>query len=348
MSRLAVIGAGVAGLAAAWSLRTVPAEVTVYEKSRGFGGRAATRGRYGVRYDHGANFFRPSSERVERLVHEELPTDDLVAIDRPVYTFDETGAVAEPDREGGEGRKWTYRQGISTLGKLLARESPAVVQRETRIVRLERRKERWTVASDDGESFGPFDAVLLTPPAPQTADILRTSRFDAALQETLVGGLEAADYNAQFTVVLAYDRAIRRPGGCYGLVNDDGGHPLAWIGFEHDKPGHVPDGASVLVVQTAPAWTARHLEGDPDNVMPDAKTMAASVLDTDLRRPSWYDTQRWRYSHPASPADADALAGGRKAGLFFAGDFVAGKGRVGRALETGLAAGRRIRRNFKS
>jgi len=55
--QIGVIGAGVSGLAAARTLRDQGHRVTVFEKSRGPGGRAATR-RYGeVGFDHGAQYF---------------------------------------------------------------------------------------------------------------------------------------------------------------------------------------------------------------------------------------------------------------------------------------------------
>jgi hypothetical protein len=153
-----------------------------------------------------------------------------------------------------------------------------------------------------------------------------------------VDGLRAARYTAQFTVVLGYEREIPRSGDYYGLLGTDEDHPIAWIGFEQDKPGHVPDGHSVLIIQTAPKWTAARVEADPDTVMPDVKEAAADVLDADLTRPSWYDTQRWRYALPTQPADGAKLASGTEAGLFFAGDFLGGTGRVDRSIESGLRA----------
>jgi len=341
MSRIAVVGAGVAGLAAAWSLRTPPAEVTVFEKSRGYSGRAATRGRYGVRYDHGANFIRPTSDRVEQLITEKLPADDLVDIDGDIGTFTADGQISAQGR-GKSAPKWTYRNGINTIGKLLARQGTAIVQTETRIRRLENADRTWTLVSEEDEYFGPFDSVLLTPPAPQTADILAASDAPDAIDESIIDAVRSVDYAAQFTMVLAYERKIRRPGDYYGLLNGDGKHPIAWIGFEQDKPGHVPDGHSVVVIQMAPGWTASRLEADPDNFMTDAKELAAKVLKADLKRPSWYDTQRWRYALPQSAADMEVLARGARAGLFFAGDYVVGEGRVGYAIESGLDAADRL------
>jgi len=341
MSRIAIVGAGVAGLAAAWSLRSHPVETTIFEKSRGYAGRAATRGRYGVRYDHGANFIKPDGGRVRDLLTDALPSDDLVSIGRPVWTFDGDGEISPNGEEPAA--MWTYRNGISTVGKLLARRGSAMIHTETRIESLERRNGAWHLDSEEGDRYGPFDAVLLTPPAPQSADLLKRSGMDADLCEELVDGLHAARYTAQFTVVLGYEREIPRSGDYYGLLGTDEDHPIAWIGFEQDKPGHVPDGRSVLIIQTAPKWTAARVEADPDTVMPDVKEAAAEVLGADLTRPSWYDTQRWRYALPTQPADTDQLAAGRTAGLFFAGDFVAESGRVDRSIESGLRAAGELR-----
>ena len=78
--QLAIVGAGVSGLAAAWALRDSDWTCTVFEKSRGYSGRAASRSRDGVRFDYGANYFKTDSPELEQLILRELPTDGLVDI----------------------------------------------------------------------------------------------------------------------------------------------------------------------------------------------------------------------------------------------------------------------------
>lgn len=351
MARLAIIGAGVSGLTAAWSLRSHPIEVTIFEKSRGYSGRAATRGKYGARYDHGANFVVPSTERVQDLLFEHLPTDNLQQIEGEIWTFDGDGTLHE-SADDAETEMWTYARGISTLGKLIARAIPAVKHTETRIASLHRRDDAWTLADTDGGRHGPFDAILLTPPAPQTADIL-TASADAVSSthngthgETLTELADAASdaqYHAQFTYVFGYDRTVRRHGNYHGVRNADGEHDIAWISFEHDKPERVEEGESIVVIQMSPKWTGPKVNSEPDGFLSEAKEKASDVLDASLKRPSWYDTQRWRYSLPERGADRDRLAGGADVGLFFAGDYVVGKGRISDAIETGFDAADSIR-----
>ena len=119
MPHVAIVGAGCAGLAAAWSLARAGHQCTVFEKSRGFSGRAATRRRGDSCYDHGANFFRTEDPEIHDLIHRQLPTNELVSIPGPVWTFDHDSRTTPGDEQQNALPKFTYRQGISTLGKLL-------------------------------------------------------------------------------------------------------------------------------------------------------------------------------------------------------------------------------------
>ena len=346
-SPVAVIGAGAAGLAAAWALRD-EAEVTVFEKSRGVSGRAATRRRTtdaGLwRYDHGAQYVKTPEGAARDLLHDALPTGDLVDIDRPVWTFDETGHIEPGDEGHNRDGKWTYRTGVSALGKHLAEASGATIRTETRVHGLERTAQGWRVHAD-GAAHGPFDAVLVTPPAPQSADLVQASTLDADLRALLVDGLRQATYRKIYALVLAYEESLPRPGEAYAFVNTDGAHPVSWFAFEEDKPGHAPHG-SLLMAHMAADWTRDHYTLDLDDLVAAARPILSDLLDTPLDEPDWADRQRWRYALPDAAADADALALGAEHGLFFAGDFMAGKGRVHLALESGLTAADHIRSTF--
>ena len=76
MRRVAVIGAGLSGLAARELSES--SEVTVFEKSRGYGGRMATRYGGDFEFDHGAQFFTARSAEFQEFLEPLIPgVDDL-------------------------------------------------------------------------------------------------------------------------------------------------------------------------------------------------------------------------------------------------------------------------------
>ena len=336
---VAVVGAGAAGTAAAYALRDAPADVTIFEKSGGLCGRAATRRREGCVYEYGANYLTADDDRVTGLVTEELPNDGLVEIGEPVWTFDDSGRISEGRDE--QTRRFTYEQGITQLGKRLIDATDATVRRNTRVETLDRGGEGWHVVDDTGSEYGGFDALLLTPPGPQTADLLGQAEWRHADRRTLREAAAAVPYRTIVAGLLHYDFELEAP--YYGLVNVDDGHEVGWIGREECKDGHVPDGETLLLVQMAPDWSVDHYRDDPGELLDAVAAETATLLDDQrLADPDWTDHQHWRYALPDDGVDDDALASATEHDLFFAGDWVAGEARLHAAVRSGLETGERI------
>ena len=338
-THVGIVGAGAAGAAAAYALRDADATVTILEKSGGVCGRAATRRNEGCRYDHGANYVKDADEWTASLIRG-LDTDGLVDIEEPVWTFDAGGEIAEG--HGNDGKKWTWSAGITQLAKRLLARTDATVHRRTRVESVERTGETWRLTDTDGVDHGPFDVLLLTPPAPQTADLLEATAWDDDRLGPLVDAVDAVPYRTIRTLVLHYP--FRESYPWYGLVNTDREHAVGWLSREECKPGHVPDGESLLVVQMSPAWSDAHYDDPADDAAAAAADHAASLLcDDRYRDPDWVDDQGWRYALPDEAAAADPVRAAEPAGLYAAGDWVAGEGRVTAALRSGHAVGERIR-----
>ncbi len=357
--KLAIIGAGVAGLSAARALRQRRPDlaITIYEKSRDLGGRAATRRREGYIFDHGAQYMKAATPEMERLLTTELSADDLLDIGQPVWTFDGTGMIAEGDPAQNADPKWTYRDGLNRLGKLLG--VGLDIQRETRIGSFRRPTTddgrpsggqplrsvvggRWSVVDAAGQLISEADLILLTPPAPQAADILAVSDFDADTKAGLLAELARASYRRCISLALAYDRPIARP--FYALVNTDRAHAISWLALEHAKaPERCPPGHSLLIAQMAARWSLDHWETPADQLELLVADQVGALLGEDTRAPLWSDVQRWRYALPDSAADFDLL-NASDSGLFFAGDYTSGQGRLHLAIESGWHAARVIER----
>ena len=338
--RLCIVGAGLAAAGMADALSEEGISITVLEKSRGVGGRAATRRRNGCRYDHGANYIKDSDERTRELL-ESLGTDGLVDIDAPVWPFDADGRISESERP--EAHKWTWEAGITQLAKRLFGRTDAEIRKETRVDALREDPAGWTISDTDGTTHGPFDAVVLTPPAPQTADLLRATELIDG-EDDLAAATDAVDqvpYRTIRSLLLHYPFEIDRP--YYAVVNDDREHDIGWLARESCKPGHVPAGEELLVVQMAPDWSTANYDTALDDAASEVAETAAQLLGDDrLTEPDWVDDQGWRYALPDAGVDSEAVAPLEAHGLYVAGDWVVGEGRAHEALWCGVDVGERL------
>lgn len=338
MTKVGVIGAGAAAAAAVYVAdNTVPdAEVVVLEKSRGVCGRAAARRRNGTVYEYGANYLKSDDERVSTLVTEKFD-EGLVEVDGPVWTFDAEGNVSE-GRDTDE-HKWTYEDGITRLAKHLFGATDADVHRETEAVDVYREGRGWHVTDAEGGDWGPFDSLVVNPPAPQTASLLSESGVEAV--ERLADAAAGVPYRTVWTAVLHYPFEIYRP--YYALVNTDDAHDVGWIAREERKPGHVPDGESLLVVQAAPDWSAERYGEEAEKNVEELAEQTADILGDDrLTEPDWTDHQGWRYALPDEGVGGGEVQGAADEGVYATGDWVAGEARLHAAVRNGLETGEAV------
>lgn len=337
---IAVIGAGIAGLTAAYTLRR---DVVIFEKSRGLGGRAATRwydrpsGR--VYVDHGTQYLKSETEVFNRFLLEILPREDLSDIALPVWTFDARNQISEGDSTHNSTPKWSYKHGLATLGRLIVNAGALDVRLKVRIgsIRLED-DGKYTLIDTDGHEVGAFEQVIVAIPAGQAADLIAASALPSEKQ-ALEAALREGVYRRCLSVVLGYDRALaNRP--YYALVNSDKAHDISWLAYEHRKVGHAPADHSTLVLQMAGAFSLDQWETDSESLVRAIAERGSELLDEDLTAFDWADVQKWRYSQPDQLASAAKL-NGVLPNLWFAGDYLVG-GRVHLAAEVGISVAESI------
>ncbi|PJF37496.1 MAG: FAD-dependent oxidoreductase [Candidatus Thermofonsia Clade 1 bacterium] len=340
--KIAIIGAGIGGLTAAYQLK---GEVVVFEKSRGFGGRAATRwyerpgGRIYV--DHGAQYLKTENEIMRRLMLQELSTADLSDIGRPVWTFDADHIIREGDPEHNAAPKWSYRHGVSTLGKLLADSGHFEVRLRTRVGKLQLRAEgNYALYDTENALLGEYAQVLIAIPSGQAAELIAASELPQTEKIALQAALQAATYRRCLSITLGYERAVA-PRPFYALLNSDKRDPLAWLGYEHAKIGHVLPGQSVLVAQMGESYSLDHWETPNEALVNEVAAHVSKLLGERLTDFDWADVQRWRYSQPNTLAEPSQLNGVLR-GLWFVGDYLIG-GRVHLAAESGARVAAAIR-----
>lgn len=340
MPTVAIIGAGVSGLAAAHRLRDAGYRVTLFEKNAEAGGRATTERREGFIYDHGAQYIKQGAPATVELITERFSTPDLIDISKPVWIFDGKGHIQEGDPLQNAEPKWNYRSGLVKLAELMAADLK--IHFATSIHHVEHTSAGWTLFNDANQPLGTFERLLITIPAPEASDLIRASRLDSELAAMVEARLASARYNPLLSVMLGYrPTPTTRP--YYALVNTDKAHPISWLAWEHEKAAErAPAGTGLLIAQMAPRYSQDHWETSDADIAHDVAQSVARLLDEPLPAPFFSAIRRWRYALPTIKADADLLnAATLPLGLAFCGDAFVG-GRVHLALEHGMMVAQQL------
>lgn len=340
MPSVAIIGAGCTGLAAAHELRDAGLAVTLFEQSQEVGGRAATKEQQGFIYDYGAQYMKSGSSVSINLITERFRLVDLIDISKPVWIFNREGHIQIGDPAQYAEPKWNYRSGLNALAKCMAQGLDIKLQ--TRIDYLNPGTTGWKLFDTLGQSVGEFDRVLITIPASEAAELIKTSQIPDTGQEEICALLDKARYNPLISVMLGYRPAPEvRP--YYALVNTDKGHAISWLAWEHEKaPERVPEGAGLLIAQMAPQYSQDNWHKPDAELIDDVANRITVLLDEPLNKPFFSDLYRWQYALPIERADAEQLnALAMPLGIAFCGDAFVG-GRVHLALEHGVEVARQL------
>ncbi len=282
--RVAVVGAGLAGLFAARTLADHGCQVTVFEKSRGAGGRMATRRTAtGLRFDHGAQYFTVRNPHFRRYV-ESWEHDGLL---RPwrgrIVVLNDGRVVAEKSAT-------TRYVGVPTMNRICQHLAAGLdVRLGTPVAPLQRIDHGWRLAAEDGSELGEFTAAIVSAPAPQAAKLLSD-----------VPRLAERAGSTPMLACWAVMLALEEPLPCdyaAAFVQDS---PLAWLARDRSKPGRAAV-VDTWVLHASPTWSHTHLE--------DAATDAADHL----TKAMWEATglppvavnssaaHRWRFALPTEP-----------------------------------------------
>jgi renalase len=340
---VAIVGAGIAGLCAAGELIAVGRRVLVLEKSRGVGGRMATRRLGEAVCDHGAQFFTVRGRAFGGLVTE---AHDAGAVTTWCDGFPRATSAAAAVTPAADGHpRWRGVRGMTDLPKRLAavavgRDHPGRCDIRTgvRVATVgaadpSAGKGGVSITLDDGPPLWARAAVL-TCPVPQALDLLAGGSLDEAAREELA----RVAYDPCFALMLELARPSGvPPPGAIQFAPDTTGS-IAWLADNFQK-GISP--VPAVTVHATAAFSRAHFDAPPDEV-------AAALLDAIRPWVAAADVvasslQRWKFSHPTVILEQPLVAARLDPPIVCCGDAFGGP-KVEGAAASGLAAGRWLAR----
>jgi renalase len=306
---IAIIGAGMAGLACAEALTSRSHTVRLFDKGRGPGGRMSTR-RVSTplddaSFDHGAQYFTARDAEFAKIVAD----------------WEAKGVAAKWPQVSPDA--WVGTPGMNAPVKHMAARHD--VTWGCRVETLTRTKVGWTVSAN-GPSLGDYEAVILAIPAEQVGALVHSHAPEVAAVADATIALPC------WTVMLAFENAIDTS---TNTIRDAG--PVGWAARNSAKPGRT--GPEAWVIQASPEWSSAHLEDEVDSVTMALTQHWAETLGIAAPTPLSATAHRWRYAR-SGKAGTDALwDAGLKLGV--CGDWLLGP-RVECAWLSGTALGNRV------
>jgi renalase len=267
-ARIAIIGAGIAGLACARRLTDAGLKPVLFDKGRGPGGRLATRRTTdGLQFDHGAQYVTARGGGFAAVL----------------AAAEAAGALARWRLESDKPRH-VGTPGMNALAKHLARGLD--VRCGTQVSGIQRDGDAWVV-NIEGRSQR-CDRLVLTVPAPQIAGLL-------GAHHPLVSELAGVRMDPCLTLMAALTADAPRP--FVSRADDD--DALAWIAHDASKPDR--PAAATWVAQAGPAWSAAHLELEPVTLAKLMLPMLCERLGAPATSVTHAATHRWRHARVATP-----------------------------------------------
>jgi photolyase PhrII len=346
--RVAVIGAGMAGLACARTLTDHNVEVVLFDKGRSPGGRLATRRLPPHTFDLGAQYFTARDPRFRRHVESWLDDGVCAPWQGRIVALDGAGGAARPTPPL---ERLVGTPDMNALARHLAADLHVTTgQRVDRIERVAGMLTLRGTTAPEGVTLGPagprdlgtaqlgtFDCVVLCLPADQAAVLLdpisarlaREAR-EVPLDPCFVVGLAAGPGDDALRA-LAYDGAF------IGREGEPSTSPLSWVARDSSKPGRPPGERWVL--HASAAWSRAARDTPRADVEAAMIAELARVFDLGPVEPELSFVHRWGYARALRPLERGALfdeevrvgvggdwaCGGRVEGAFLSGIALAGR-----------------------
>lgn len=277
--KVAIIGAGFSGLVLAHSLK-MHADVTIFEKSRGVGGRIATRRADNCDFDHGSQFFKVKSLKFASFLEPLIAKGVIKVWQARFAEFSKEGRLRSY-KWNNEIPHYVGAPNMNAIARYLAEDLQII--RSTEIVGL-KRSSSWSLSSANNKEYADFDWVVCTAPAMQTATIIPSSfLYYDALLATQMSGCYSLLLSFIEPLPLDFDAA---------LVRDMN---ISWISVNSSKPGR--QGLYTLLIHSTNKWAEDNSCLDKDKVMAHLTIEAEKVIGYSMDSACHKDLHFWRYAN---------------------------------------------------
>jgi renalase len=284
--RIAIIGAGISGLTLANAL-AAHADIQLFEKARGVGGRMSTRYADPFYFDHGTQFFTARSKAFQGFLAPMI-TQGLVAEWKgKVITFQEDRSIKD--------RLWfePHYVAVPHMNSLCKHMAVGIsVNAGCEVAPLATKgDDGWHLMDKDGNALGVFDWVISTAPPVQTKRLFAGHlHHDNPLPEAQLLGC--------YTLMIGFNTPWKKS----WMAAKVHASPIEWMAVSSSKPGR-NSAVTSIVAHSSNAWAEAHIDDDMSEAEQCLRRELKAVSGIETSKADYFSCHRWRYALVDEPKE---------------------------------------------
>ena len=324
--KIAIIGAGISAITIAQILKHT-AHVSLFEKSRGVGGRMASRRSGPYEFDHGAQFFTAKSENFKKFISPLIKKNVIQQWDARFAEF-KNNKVLRRITWDSEYPHYVGSPGMNSITKYLSKGLD--IKLNVKIDKIVRKSNNdWELFDDNLNNLGGFDWVISTAPAIQSAEILpKCFKQQSDLLNKKMVGCFSLMLGFKNVLPLSWDAA---------LISDA---DISWVSINSSKPDRTKSFS--MLVHSTNAWAEDHLSDNSQSVISHLTNETSRIIGHDTSQAEHIDLHAWRYANISKQTKSDVLIDYNNS-LASCGDWLI-HGRIESAFEAGFKMAKEIKK----
>ena len=277
--KIAIIGAGMASSSIVSLLRN-NFDISVFEKSRGLGGRMATRRKDDFSFDHGTQFFTVKSKEFMKFI---APLIEKKVVNNWNAFYQEIGSegiILEKQWQDTD----RHYVGVPAMNSVCKTSLDGInIYINTKITKLIKIKGKWLLIDDNKNQSELFDWVITTNPVEQAFNILPKDI-------TLRNEIKKIKMKARYTLMLGFNNPLKLPFDVAKIIHNC----ISWISVNSSKPGRT--GKFSLVIQSTNTFARNNFSTNPNIITDNLIRVSSNILKINLNCANHIELHKWNYA----------------------------------------------------
>ena len=310
---ISIIGCGISGIFAALHLKKAGLKnIRLFDKSRGVGGRLATRRSSEGKFDHGAQY---------------LKLDDI-------YDLPEIKSLIKNNilKETKVPNVYIGDDGMTSIPKFLSKDLS--VSKEFKLIRINENKDKISLIFENGEEII-SDSIIFSSPIKQSIEILDSSSVN--IDKDKFNGVRSLEYSPGIILMVESENSINLNSEFF---QEDPSGNFSFISDNFRKTISKKENFYTLICSTN--FSVKNFEKEYDEINSILKPERDIIFN---KKYNILSNHKWRYSIPTNfyPND-DSLNIGLNNFIGMCGDIFT-NGNFGGAIKSGISIAEKYMKN---